>query len=249
MPQKPCSRTVRCDGAPSSERASAAAVCDAAYTFGRNVGISFQLVDDLLDPAQNHSFRDHYLDVELDLSQVLFIATANVVEQIPSALLDRMELVSIDGYTEDDKVAIARTHLLGRQLERAALTEDEVSVSDEALRLGLVSRLSDDDVVADADEQRLTQAVVQLAANAVRYSEEGSRVTLSVARVSGPGGPEMHVGVQDDGIGIAPEDQERVFERFFRVDKARSRMTGGTGLGLAIVKHVAANHGDRKSVV
>lgn len=89
---------------------------------------------EVLDPAQNHTFRDHYLELDLDLSDVVFIATANVVEQIPSALLDRMELVSIDGYTEDDKVAIARDFLLPRQLERAALTSDEVTVTDAALR-------------------------------------------------------------------------------------------------------------------
>jgi ATP-dependent Lon protease len=88
---------------------------------------------EVLDPAQNHTFRDHYLELDLDLSDVLFIATANVVEQIPSALLDRMELVTLDGYTEDDKVAIARDFLLPRQLERAALTADEVSISDAAL--------------------------------------------------------------------------------------------------------------------
>jgi ATP-dependent Lon protease len=88
---------------------------------------------EVLDPAQNHTFRDHYLELDLDLSDVLFIATANVVEQIPSALLDRMELVTLDGYTEDDKVAIARDFLLPRQLERAALTADEVSITDEAL--------------------------------------------------------------------------------------------------------------------
>jgi ATP-dependent Lon protease len=89
---------------------------------------------EVLDPAQNHTFRDHYLELDLDLSDVLFIATANVVEQIPSALLDRMELVTLDGYTEDDKVAIARDFLLPRQLERAALTADEVTISETALR-------------------------------------------------------------------------------------------------------------------
>jgi len=89
---------------------------------------------EVLDPAQNHTFRDHYLELDLDLSDVLFIATANVVEQIPSALLDRMELVTLDGYTEDDKVAIARDFLLPRQLERAALTADEFTISDAALR-------------------------------------------------------------------------------------------------------------------
>jgi len=89
---------------------------------------------EVLDPAQNHTFRDHYLDLDLDLSDVVFLATANVIENIPSALLDRMELVQIDGYTEDDKVAIARDYLLPRQRDRAALTEDEVTVTDEALR-------------------------------------------------------------------------------------------------------------------
>ncbi len=89
---------------------------------------------EVLDPAQNHTFRDHYLDLDLDLSDVVFLATANVVENIPSALLDRMELVQIDGYTEDDKVAIARDYLLPRQRERAALTADEVTVTDAALR-------------------------------------------------------------------------------------------------------------------
>lgn len=89
---------------------------------------------EVLDPAQNHTFRDHYLDLDLDLSDVVFLATANVIENIPSALLDRMELVAIDGYTEDDKVAIARDYLLPRQRDRAALTADEVVVSDAALR-------------------------------------------------------------------------------------------------------------------
>ncbi|MDA3640188.1 endopeptidase La [Mycobacterium xenopi] len=89
---------------------------------------------EVLDPAQNHTFRDHYLDLDLDLSDVVFLATANVVENIPSALLDRMELVAIDGYTADDKLAIARDFLLPRQRERAGLTADEVTVTEAALR-------------------------------------------------------------------------------------------------------------------
>ncbi|MGH3880228.1 MAG: endopeptidase La [Actinophytocola sp.] len=90
---------------------------------------------EVLDPAQNHTFRDHYLEVELDLSDVVFLATANVIESIPAPLLDRMELVRLDGYTEEEKVTIARDHLLPRQLERAGLSPDEVSLSDDALRL------------------------------------------------------------------------------------------------------------------
>ncbi|WP_435974055.1 endopeptidase La [Streptomyces sp. Qhu_M48] len=89
---------------------------------------------EVLDPAQNHTFRDHYLEVELDLSDVVFLATANVLEAIPEALLDRMELVRLDGYTEDEKVVIARDHLLPRQLERAGLEPGEVVLEDASLR-------------------------------------------------------------------------------------------------------------------
>jgi ATP-dependent Lon protease len=90
---------------------------------------------EVLDPAQNHTFKDHYLEVDLDLSDVLFIATANVFDTIPGPLLDRMEIISLDGYTEDEKVGIARDHLLSRQLERNGLSAEEASVSEDALRL------------------------------------------------------------------------------------------------------------------
>jgi ATP-dependent Lon protease len=89
---------------------------------------------EVLDPAQNHTFRDHYLEVELDLSNVVFIATANVADSIPAPLLDRMDLIRLDGYTEDEKVFIAQRYLLPRQLTRAGLTTDEVVVDDAALR-------------------------------------------------------------------------------------------------------------------
>jgi ATP-dependent Lon protease len=89
---------------------------------------------EVLDPAQNHTFRDHYLEVDLDLSEVLFISTANVSETIPGPLLDRMEVIRLDGYTEDEKVAIARDHLLARQEERNGLRSDEVEITDDALR-------------------------------------------------------------------------------------------------------------------
>lgn len=90
---------------------------------------------EVLDPAQNHTFRDHYLEVELDLSDVVFLATANVLETIPEPLLDRMELVRLDGYTEDEKVVIARDHLIKRQLDKAGLDDTEVSFTEDALRL------------------------------------------------------------------------------------------------------------------
>jgi ATP-dependent Lon protease len=89
---------------------------------------------EVLDPAQNHSFRDHYLDLELDLSGVMFIATANVADTIPGPLLDRMEVIRFDGYTTSEKVAIARGYLWPRQLERNGLRPDEVEISDELIQ-------------------------------------------------------------------------------------------------------------------
>ncbi|MGI8414365.1 MAG: endopeptidase La [Solirubrobacteraceae bacterium] len=88
---------------------------------------------EVLDPAQNHSFRDHYLDLELDLSGVMFIATANVADTIPGPLLDRMEVIRFDGYTTSEKVAIARGYLWPRQLERNGLRPEEIEISDELL--------------------------------------------------------------------------------------------------------------------
>jgi ATP-dependent Lon protease len=87
---------------------------------------------EVLDPAQNHTFRDHYLELDLDLSDVLFLATANVLDTIPGPLLDRMELVQLDGYTEDEKVTIAKHHLFPRQREKAGLRDDELDVTDAA---------------------------------------------------------------------------------------------------------------------
>jgi ATP-dependent Lon protease len=90
---------------------------------------------EVLDPAQNSTFRDHYLDVELDLSEVLFIATANMADTIPGPLYDRMEVINFDGYTVEEKVAIARGYLWSRQIERNGLRPEEVEISDETLRL------------------------------------------------------------------------------------------------------------------
>ena len=125
---------------------------------------------EVLDPAQNHTFRDHYLDLDLDLSDVVFLATANVIENIPSALLDRMELVQIDGYTEDDKVAIARDYLLPRQRERAALNDDEVVVTDAALRK----------IAADYTREPGVRQFERLLAKVMR------KVTTKLAEDSGP---------------------------------------------------------------
>src|SRR5476649_548596 len=90
---------------------------------------------EVLDPAQNHAFQDHYLDVALDLSHVLFIATANVADTIPAPLLDRMEVIRFDGYTTDEKVSIGRGYLWPRQVERNGLGPDDVTTEDDVLRV------------------------------------------------------------------------------------------------------------------
>ncbi|GAA2131854.1 endopeptidase La [Kitasatospora kazusensis] len=124
---------------------------------------------EVLDPAQNHTFRDHYLEVELDLSDVVFLATANVLEAIPEALLDRMELVRLDGYTEDEKVVIARDHLLPRQLERAGLKTDEVAVDEGALR-----RLAGE-YTREAGVRNLERSIARILRKVAAQSELGER--------------------------------------------------------------------------
>jgi ATP-dependent Lon protease len=93
---------------------------------------------EVLDPAQNHSFRDHYLEIPIDLSRVLFIATANQLGTIHPALLDRMELISLSGYTEEDKVHIAKMYLIPRQLEEHGLKPQQLEITDAALRRVIV---------------------------------------------------------------------------------------------------------------
>ena len=124
---------------------------------------------EVLDPAQNHTFRDHYLEVELDLSDVVFLATANSAETIPEALLDRMEVVTLDGYTEDEKVTIARDHLLPRQLERTGLSPEEAGIDEAALR-----RLAGE-YTREAGVRNLERAVSRVLRKAAAQHELGER--------------------------------------------------------------------------
>jgi ATP-dependent Lon protease len=133
---------------------------------------------EVLDPAQNHTFRDHYLEVELDLSDVLFLATANVADTIPAPLLDRMEVVTLDGYTEDEKVVIGRDHLLPRQRDRAGLSADDVVVDDEALRVIAAEH------TREAGVRQLERAIARVL----------RKVTVALA--SGTATP-VHVGAPD----------------------------------------------------
>ncbi|GAA3065357.1 endopeptidase La [Streptomyces glomeratus] len=124
---------------------------------------------EVLDPAQNHTFRDHYLEVELDLSDVVFLATANVLEAIPEALADRMDIVRLDGYTEDEKVVIARDHLLPRQLERAGLDKDEITIDERALR-----KLAGE-YTREAGVRNLERAIARLLRKVAAQHELGAR--------------------------------------------------------------------------
>ncbi|WFN92454.1 endopeptidase La [Gordonia sihwensis] len=176
---------------------------------------------EVLDPAQNHTFRDHYLDLDLDLSDVVFLATANVVESIPSALLDRMELVTIDGYTEDDKVAIARDYLVPRQLERAALTADEVSVTERALR----------EIAANYTREPGVRQFERMLAKVAR------KVAVQAGAGSEASGPDSH-GAGSEASGPIVVDETALVEYLgrprFTPETAERTEVPGVATGLAV---------------
>jgi ATP-dependent Lon protease len=156
---------------------------------------------EVLDPAQNHTFRDHYLELDLDLSEVLFLTTANVVDTIPPPLLDRMEVVTLDGYTEDEKVAIARNHLLGRQRSRAGLRDDELLVSDDALR-AVVSGYT-----REAGVRELERRLATLARKAARRRRAGDGRCRRAARAARP--PALPPRGRDPRPGTRPRHRAR----------------------------------------
>jgi len=145
---------------------------------------------EVLDPAQNHAFQDHYLDVELDLSHVLFIATANVAETIPGPLLDRMEVIRFDGYTTEEKVAIARGYLWPRQVERNGLRIDEVTVDDAMLRLVVT------DYTREAGVRQLERelgTLLRKTATAIASGDRQAPVAIDPAAVRAAlGRPKVH---------------------------------------------------------
>ncbi|MCL4129464.1 UNVERIFIED_CONTAM: hypothetical protein GTU68_057036, partial [Idotea baltica] len=157
---------------------------------------------EVLDPAQNHSFRDHYLEFELDLSDVVFIATANVIDTIPGPLLDRLELISLDGYTEVEKTTIARDHLLPRLLERNGLRQDEVEITDEALT-GIASRYTREAGVRRLERQ-LDKAIRKTATKiASRTLDEIAGADDDLAELLGKAIPQEQVTDRIDRPGIA----------------------------------------------
>jgi ATP-dependent Lon protease len=169
---------------------------------------------EVLDPAQNHAFRDHYLEVDLDLSEVIFVATANQLDTIPAPLLDRMEVVTLDGYTEDEKVAIARDHLVARQRDRAGIEAHELTVTDDALRR----------MVRDHSREAGVRSLERLLAKVVR------KVATGLAS-QGP-------TTESDAIPVVV-DADRVPEllgraRFHATDIADRTAAPGVATGLAV---------------
>ena len=142
---------------------------------------------EVLDPAQNHTFRDHYLEVDLDLSDVVFLATANQLDTVPAPLLDRLEIVQLEGYVEDEKVAIARHHLLPRLVERMGLRDDEVVVTDEALREVVASHTREAGV--RELERQLGPGAAQAGPAPGRGADRGDRQPWCVTCWASPASP------------------------------------------------------------
>jgi len=129
---------------------------------------------EVLDPEQNKTFRDHYLDLPFDLSKVLFICTANTVDTIPPALLDRMDVIGLSGYTEDEKLGIAKRYLTPKQIEAHGLTDEQISISDNALRL--VIR----EYTREAGVRNLERRIADLCRKAARKVAEGHEGKIRV---------------------------------------------------------------------
>jgi ATP-dependent Lon protease len=157
---------------------------------------------EVLDPAQNSDFRDHYLDLPFDLSSVLFIATANVMDTVPPALRDRLEVIDIPGYTEDDKLQIARRYLVPRQLTENGLTPDQVRISDSALRR--IIR----EYTREAGVRNLEREIATVARKTARaiVMDEARSVTVSnrgITEMLGPPRYQQEVATREDEVGVA----------------------------------------------
>ncbi len=179
---------------------------------------------EVLDPAQNHTFRDHYLELELDLSSVVFIATANTLERVPAPLIDRMEVITISGYSEDEKLAIARDHLLAKVYDRNGVRPDEVVVPDEVVR-AIIS-----DYTREAGVRRLEQRldrVVRKAATKIAKGDAQAPVEVTV--------DDLH-----DALGRAVID-ERPAERVVMPGIATGLAVTGAGGDVLFVEAVATD--------
>jgi ATP-dependent Lon protease len=180
---------------------------------------------EVLDPAQNHTFRDHYLEVDLDLSDILFLTTANVLETIPAPLLDRMELVNLDGYTEDEKVAIARNHLLPRQRERNGLKPDELDITDDALHAIVAG------YTREAGVRGLERQLGKVARKAARkVAEQVGAGATAVPSAADDGAAHAHATVIIDEAAL----RDALGRVKFRAEDATRAPVPGLATGLAV---------------
>ena len=185
---------------------------------------------EVLDPAQNHSFRDHYLEFELDLSDVFFIATANVLETIPGPLLDRLEIITIDGYTETEKAAIAIDHLLPRLLRRNGLQPGEVVITDEAVRAVAANYTREAGVrrLERLLDKAIRRSARQIAERSSATNQHGTeRSSAGEPGEAGNGGPEPIV--------VTPDDLRRLLGRAIPAEEVENRIDRpGIATGLAV---------------
>jgi ATP-dependent Lon protease len=187
---------------------------------------------EVLDPAQNHSFRDHYLDVELDLSQVMFLATANVADTIPGPLLDRMEVIHFDGYTSEEKLAIAKGYLWPRQRDRNGLREDEVEVSDEVLRT-IISEYTREAGVRSLERNLGT--VLRKTATKIASSQSTAGSDDGEAAVEAIEAPDTKAAKKPTPVKVDLEAVRDALgrQKFFQESAARTA-TPGVATGLAV---------------
>jgi ATP-dependent Lon protease len=190
---------------------------------------------EVLDPAQNHSFRDHYLDVELDLSQVMFLATANVADTIPGPLLDRMEVIRFDGYTSEEKLAIAKGYLWPRQRDRNGLREDEVEISDEVLRT-IISEYTREAGVRNLERELGT--VLRKTATRIASEQSAQQSDEPQAEVEGDSETKTSAAPAKTKVTPVKIDPEIVREalgrqKFFQESASRTA-TPGVATGLAV---------------
>jgi ATP-dependent Lon protease len=180
---------------------------------------------EVLDPAQNHSFRDHYLDVELDLSQVMFLATANVADTIPGPLLDRMEVIRFDGYTSEEKLAIAKGYLWPRQRDRNGLREDEIEIADDVLRT-IISEYTREAGVRNLERNLGT--VLRKTATRIASSESGASEADKTKTKAKAKAAKTPVNIDLETVRDALGRQ-----KFFQESAARTA-TPGVATGLAV---------------